>query len=88
MRSSDHWDDIGRNLAFAFRQLVRNRVFSVVSVLTVALAIGATTSIYSVVDGILLRPLPYPESDELVMVWADYTRRDVVLPDKRREWLS
>jgi putative ABC transport system permease protein len=88
MRSSDHWDDIGRNLAFAFRQLVRNRVFSVVSVLTVALAIAATTSIYSVVDGILLRPLPYPESDELVMVWADYTRRDVVLPDKRREWLS
>ena len=88
MRNADRIDDTRRDLAFAIRQIAYSPVFSSVAVLTIALAIGATTAIFSVVDGIMLRPLPYDEPEELVMVWMDYTRRDVVLPDKRREWLS
>ena len=85
---SDLIDNVGRDVGFAARQLLRNPVFSVVAMLTIALGIGSTTAIFSVVDGILLRPLAYEQPDELVMIWADYTRRDVVLPDLRREWLS
>lgn len=88
MRKTDRVDATRRNLAFAARQLIRNPGFAAIAVFTIALGIGATTSVFSVVDGIMLRPLPYDDPDELVMIWADYTRRDVVLPDKSREWLS
>jgi putative ABC transport system permease protein len=81
-------DRIGRDISFAKRQILRSPGFSSVAVLTIALAVGATVSIFSVVDGIMLRPLPFENPDQLVMVWADYSRRDVMLPDKRREWLS
>lgn len=80
--------DLRRDLAFATRQIVGRPAFSAIAIATIAIAIGATTAIFSVVDGIMLRPLPYEEPDELVMVWMDYTERDVVLADKRREWLS
>jgi predicted permease len=88
MRATSWIDAARRDLAVALRQTLQDPVFSLIAVLTIAIAIGATTAIFSVVDGIMLRPLPYDEPDELVMIWADYTRRDVVLPDKRREWLS
>lgn len=88
MQRSDLLDDLKRDVAFAARQILSHPAFSAVAIATIALAIGATTAIFSVVDGVMLRPLPYGEPDELVMVWMDYTERDVVLPDKRREWLS
>lgn len=88
MERNDLIDDLRRDGAFAIRQILSHPAFSAVVVATIALAIAATTAVFSVVDGILLRPLPYEEPDELVMVWMDYTERDVVLPDKRREWLS
>jgi hypothetical protein len=88
MNQSDRIDDARRDAGFAGRQILKNRGFAAVATLTIALAVGATTAIFSVVDGIMLRPLPYEQPEELVMVWADWTRRDVVLPDKRREWLS
>lgn len=88
MARIDIVDEVKRDLSFAGRQILSHPAFSAVAIGTIALAIGATTAIFSVVDGIMLRPLPYEEPDELVMVWMDYTERDVVLPDKRREWLS
>ena len=88
MERRDTLDDLRRDAGFALRQILTHPAFSAVVMGTIALAIGATTAIFSVVDGIMLRPLPYEEPDELVMVWMDYTERDVVLPDKRREWLS
>ena len=61
--------DLIRELALAARSLSRKPGFTIVAVLTCALAIGAVTSIYSVVYGILLQPLPYPHPDTLVQVW-------------------
>ena len=75
---------IGSDLKYGLRVLRKNPVFTGVGVLTLALGIGASTAIFSVVDGILLRRLPFPEPDRLVTVWSDYTRRGGPV----REWLS
>lgn len=57
-----------RDLRFAVRTLGKNPKFAVLVVLTLALGIGASTAMFSVVDGVLLRPLPYPEPDRLVQI--------------------
>jgi putative ABC transport system permease protein len=59
-------DSAYRDLRFAIRTLLRNPVFSVVTILTLAIGIGSTTAIFSVVYALLLKPLPYPDSDRLV----------------------
>lgn len=57
-----------RDVRFSIRQLLKTPGFSVVAILTLALGIGASSAIFSVVNGVLLRPLPYPEPDALVRV--------------------
>ena len=65
------WDTTLRDLRQAARGLLRSASFTVVSIATLAIGIGATTAVFSVVDGVLLKPLPYPESDRLVALWHD-----------------
>jgi len=56
------------DLRYALRGLIRNPVFSVVAVLTLALGIGANTAVFTLVDGVLLRPLPFQDAEELLSI--------------------
>jgi predicted permease len=69
-------DDIGRDLRFAARTLRRTPGFSLVVIISLALASGATTSIFSILNGVLLRPLPFDEPDRLVHVYGRNWRED------------
>jgi len=60
---------IGREIRHANRRLVRNPALSITAVLSLALGIGANTAIFSIVHGVLIEPLPYPEPERLVGVW-------------------
>jgi putative ABC transport system permease protein len=76
---------ISQNLRFAFRLMLRRPAFSLVVVLTLALGIGGTTAIYSVVNAVLIKSLPYPEPERLVMLWGEPTDGNV---EKVASWSS
>ena len=65
-------DRIRQDVRFAVRTLVRSRGFAVVAALAIAIAIGVNTAIFSVIDAVLLKPLPYAGADRIVALWNSY----------------
>ena len=79
-RRSGNW---GRDAERALRRLVRAPVFALTMIATLTVGLGAFAVVYTVVDTVLLRPLPYDEPDDLYFVWRDYGWFDL-----KRGWLS
>ena len=71
------WQALVMDVRYALRMFVRTPVFTGLTVLALALGIGANSAIFSLVNGVLLKPLPYADPDRLVMVWNDNTREGV-----------
>jgi len=67
-----------QDVRYTFRTLKRYPGFALVAVLTLALGIGATTAIFSLVDGVVLRPLPFHAPDRLVMIWEQQLAQDIL----------
>src|SRR5258708_20357383 len=60
-----------QDLKYGWRMLWRNQAFTAVAVIVIALGIGANTAIFSLVDAVLLRPLPFADPDRLLVIWED-----------------
>ena len=79
-------DTLRNDFRYALRTLRRSPAFTLATILTLALGIGATTAIYSIVDGVLLRPVPFANANQVAMVWetdrnSGTTREPSSIPD-------
>ena len=70
-----HWDLLIQDLRYALRTMAKAKGFALTAILVAALGIGATTAAFSITDHVLVRPLPFPESDRLVRLWQDQAFR-------------
>jgi putative ABC transport system permease protein len=69
MQRTEHFSDLRQDFAFAVRTLARDKGWTAVTVLTLALGIGATTAVFSVVSSVLIHAVPYPDGDRVVVVF-------------------
>ena len=68
-RRTRYLSELAHDWRFALRMIARRRAFAAIAIVTLGLGIGAATAIYSVVDSVLLRPLPYADPDRIAAVW-------------------
>jgi predicted permease len=82
-------EQLARDVRYGIRQVRRNRGFSAIAIATLALGIGGITAMFSAVDAVLIRPLPYADADRLVMIWLDMRNenRSGFMPTPA-EWLE
>ncbi|MGH9859054.1 MAG: ABC transporter permease [Candidatus Acidiferrales bacterium] len=83
-----HWDILRQDLRYTVRTLARTPGFTLTAIVVTALGIGATTAAFSITDHVLIRPLPFADSDRLVRLWENvpgYTRMELS-PPNYRDW--
>jgi predicted permease len=69
-RRRDHMSELRQDLVYGLRTLRRAPTFTLTAILTIALGVGANTAIFSVVHGIVFKPLPFPQPEQLVRIWS------------------
>src|SRR3954470_12843779 len=77
-------ENLIKDIQYALRATVKRPGFSLIVIVTLTLGIGANSAIFSVVNGVLWRPLPYPKPQQLVMAWTDHQARG----GPAQEWFS
>jgi putative ABC transport system permease protein len=70
-------ETLSQNVRYALRNFRKHPVFSLIVVFTLALGIGANTAIFTVVDAVLLEPLPYGDPDKLAVLWAKNEKQNL-----------
>src|SRR5262245_1290761 len=78
-------DSLIRDIRYTLTMMRRQRAFAATVLLTIALGVGMTTAVYSVVYGALLKPLPYPAAERFVRVWEDHPGGATITGDR---WIS
>src|SRR5262249_30315878 len=80
----EHMQTLLQDLRYGARMLLKSPNYTLISVFTLALGIGANTAIFSVVNSVLLRKLPYPDAGRLMTIWEDHRARN----GPENEWTS